>query len=163
VLISLKSFLLTSYHPFWGRYDFISVQFVWPKRTIFRNLSFFIRKSCPSHLNFSLIIALKIGIKNSIVLLVSIWKVKPPLLEYPPFSLDFLSRNMNIQNNQQTEFCIVGFYVVNRRLFSQYIFFGRNCNLRSYEPFIAHLFLRTSELSLMTPKGKIITNLGNSQ
>ena len=54
---------MTSSHPKGGRPDFHGAPDGWPKRTIFGNLSSFIRRTWPSHLNLSFIIALYSGIE----------------------------------------------------------------------------------------------------
>ena len=54
---------MTSSHPRRGRHAFRLALNGWPKRTILGNLSSFIRKTCPSHLNLSFIIALESGIE----------------------------------------------------------------------------------------------------
>jgi len=45
--------------PVWGRPAFHLALDGWPTWTIISNLSSFIRRKCPSHLNFSLIVALE--------------------------------------------------------------------------------------------------------
>ena len=60
--ISLKYFF-TSSHPNRGRPDFRLALDCWPKRTIFGNLSSFIHRTGPSHLNHSHIIALETGLE----------------------------------------------------------------------------------------------------
>ena len=50
-------------YPRRGRPDFRVAPVGWPKTTIFGNLSSFICRTWPSHLNLSFIIALKSGIK----------------------------------------------------------------------------------------------------
>ena len=55
---------MTSSHPRQGRLDFCVATVGWPKRTIVDNLSSFICRTWPSHLNlFFFIIALKSGIE----------------------------------------------------------------------------------------------------
>ena len=60
--ISLKSFLVSS-QPNWGRAAFPLALDVWPKGTIFGNMSSFVSRTGPSHLNLSLIVALESGIE----------------------------------------------------------------------------------------------------
>ena len=56
VPISFKSLFMTSSHPRWGRPAFRVAPNSWPKRTIFGNLSSFIRRMWLSYLNLSFII-----------------------------------------------------------------------------------------------------------
>ena len=64
VLISFQLFFMTSFHPRRGRPTFRLVLDGWPERTIFGNLSSLFRRTCPSHLNLSLIVALESGIES---------------------------------------------------------------------------------------------------
>ena len=63
VPISFKSLFMTSSQPRQGRPAFRIAPDGWPKRTIFGNLSSFIRRTWLSHLNLSFIIALESGIE----------------------------------------------------------------------------------------------------
>ena len=54
---------MISSQPRQGRPAFLLALDGWPKRTIFGNLSSFIRRTWPSHLNLSFIIALESGIE----------------------------------------------------------------------------------------------------
>ena len=61
---------LSLWHPFTpdrGRPAFLLVLDGWPIRTIFGNLSSFIRRTCPNHLTLSFIIALESGIETHFV------------------------------------------------------------------------------------------------
>ena len=68
---------MTPSHPNQGRSVFCLALDGWPKRTIFGNLSSFICRSCPSHLNLYFVIALESGIEPhfSYSLLFEIWSV----------------------------------------------------------------------------------------
>ena len=55
---------MTSSQPRRGRPAFRVAPDGWPKKTIFGNLSSFIRRTWPSHLNLSFIIALERGIES---------------------------------------------------------------------------------------------------
>ena len=59
VTISLQSFLMTSSHSNRELPAFCLALDGWSKRTIFGNLPSFISRTCPSHLNLSLTIALE--------------------------------------------------------------------------------------------------------
>ena len=61
--ISFTSLFMTSSHPRRGRPAFHLAPCSWPKKTIFSNLSSFIHRTWPSHLNLSFIIALESGIQ----------------------------------------------------------------------------------------------------
>ena len=61
--ISFYSFFMIFFRPRRGRPAFPLAIDGWPERTIFGNLSSFNRRTCPSHLNLSFIIALKRRIK----------------------------------------------------------------------------------------------------
>ena len=63
VPISLTLFLMTSFHSIRGRLVFCSVPDGWQRGTIFGNLTSFIRKRCPSHLNISFFITLRSGME----------------------------------------------------------------------------------------------------
>ena len=57
ILITLKSLLTTSSNTNQGQPPFCLALDGWPAKTLFGNLSSFIRRTCPVHLNFSLITA----------------------------------------------------------------------------------------------------------
>ena len=61
--ISFKSLFMTSSQPRRGRPAFRVAPDGWPKRTIFGNLSSFVCRTWPSHLNLSFIISLDSGIE----------------------------------------------------------------------------------------------------
>ena len=63
VPISLKSFLVTSYHRVGERRAFCFALDGWPTWVIFGNISCFFCKTCPNHIMLSLIIALESGIE----------------------------------------------------------------------------------------------------
>jgi len=67
VHIPFNYFLTTSSHPKRGRPAFCWALDGWPKRTIFGNLSSFICRMCPSHLNLSPILALEIRIEPQLL------------------------------------------------------------------------------------------------
>ena len=62
VPISFKSFFMTSSNPKRGTPAFDLALENWLKRSFYGNLSSFFRRTCPSHLSLSVIIALESGI-----------------------------------------------------------------------------------------------------